>query len=154
MAAVHEVIARDGSCLYRGRDVELACEVYDAAPAGTRLRCRRVWTAADERRRGELSTTDAPVPYGLTPAGHAVASRWASRRADQRDVSARASRDASPPPLDEPIPYALTDRATAELFVVDTVNVAELRRRCPELFAPRPQRPTSSIDWTPTTASR
>jgi hypothetical protein len=39
--------------------------------------------------------------------------------------------------LDEPVGYALTERA-ADLFVVDTADVAELRRRCPALFAPRP----------------
>jgi hypothetical protein len=42
-----------------------------------------------------------------------------------------------PSGLDEPVPYALTARA-ADLFLVDTANVAELRRRCPALFAPRP----------------
>ena len=100
MAAVHEVIAADGSCLYRGADVELACEVYDAAPVGTRLRCR--------------PSADEPVPYQLTAAGHAATAH------------------------DElPIPYALTNRA-AQMFVVDTANVTELRRRCPELFARRP----------------
>jgi hypothetical protein len=135
MAAVHEVIARDGTCLYRGCDVELACEVYEAAPAGTRLRCHhRVWTAEDGRRR-ELSTTDAPVPYALTAAGHAAA-RPARRRADQRDASARDEHGSSHLPVDEPVPYALTAQA-ADLFVVDTADVAELRRRCPELFAPR-----------------
>ena len=137
MAAVHEVIARDGICLYRGCDVELACEVYEAAPAGTRLRCHRVWTAEDRDRR-ELSATDAPVPYALTAAGY-TATTPASRRADQRDASARAERDGSPASVDEPVPYALTARA-AELFVVDTANVAELRRRCPELFTPRRRR--------------
>jgi len=131
MAAVHEVIARDGTCLYRGRDVELACDVYAAAPAGTRLHCHRAWTAEDRRRR-ELSATDAPVPYALTAAGYA-ASTPSSGRADQRDASARAERDAS---VDEPVRYELTARA-AELFVVDTADVAELRRRCPELFVPR-----------------
>lgn len=134
MAAVHEVIARDGTCLYRGCDVELACEVYDAAPAGTRLHCHRAWTAEDSRR-GELSATDAPVPFALTAAGYA-ATTPARRRADQSDASARAERDRSHLPVDEPVPYALTARA-AEMFVVDTADVAELRRRCPELFAPR-----------------
>ena len=137
MAAVHEVIARDGTCLYRGCDVELACEVYEAAPAGTRLRCQRAWPAEDGRRR-ELSATDAPVPYALTAAGYAAATP-SSRRADQRDVSAWAARDSSHVSVDEPVPYALTARA-AELFVVDTANVGELRRRCPELFAPRRRR--------------
>jgi hypothetical protein len=137
MAAVHEVIARDGTCLYRGCDVELACEVYEAAPAGTRLHCHRVWTAEASRGR-ELNATDAPVPYALTAAGYA-ATTPSSRRADQRDASARAERDGSHLPVDEPVPYALTARA-AELFVVDTTDVAELRRRCPELFAPRRRR--------------
>jgi hypothetical protein len=134
MAAVHEVIARDGTCLYRGCDVELACEVYEAAPAGTRLHCHQVWSAEDGSR-GELSATEAPVPYALTVAGYA-ATTPASRRADQRDTSARASSDVSQPAVDEPVPYALTARAE-QMFVVDTANVAELRRRCPELFAPR-----------------
>jgi hypothetical protein len=137
MAAVHEVIARDGTCLYRGCDVELACEVYEAAPAGTRLHCHQAWTAEDRRSR-ELSASDAPVPYLLTAAGYA-ASTPSSRRADQRDASARAERDGSHVPVDEPVPYALTARA-AEMFVVDTADVAELRRRCPELFAPRRRR--------------
>jgi hypothetical protein len=134
MAAVHEVIARDGTCLYRGRDVELACEVYEAAPAGTRLHCHRVWTAEDSRR-GQLSATDAPVPYALTAAGYA-ATTPSRRRADQCDASARARRDRSQPAMDEPVPYALTARAE-QMFIVDTADVAELRRRCPELFAPR-----------------
>jgi hypothetical protein len=140
MAAVHEVIARDGTCLYRGCDVELACEVYEAAPAGTRLHCHRAWTTEDSRRR-ELSATDAPVPYALTAAGYAASTPTASasRRADQRDASARAERDSSHLPVDAPVPYALTARA-AEMFVVDTANVAELRRRCPQLFAPRRRR--------------
>ncbi|HEY3718405.1 MAG TPA: hypothetical protein VGL39_28105 [Jatrophihabitantaceae bacterium] len=135
MAAVHEVIARDGTCLYRGRDIELACEIYSTAPAGTRLRCRRVWTAGDTCR-GELSATDVPVPYRLTAAGYAATSTSSSRRADPGDASARAPRDGSRPGTDEPVPYALTARA-AEMFVVDTANVTELRRRCPELFVPR-----------------
>ena len=127
MAAVHEVIARDGSCLYRGCDVELACEVYEAAPAGTRLHCRRDMSAATGDR--QRSATDEPVPYVLTAAGYAAAAT--------REVSSRASSDSSRLPMDEPVPYALTARADA-VFVVDTANVAELRRRCPELFAPRP----------------
>jgi hypothetical protein len=137
MAAVHEVIARDGTCLYRGCDVELACEVYEAAPAGTRLHCHRAWTA-EHGRRGDLSATDAPVPYALTAAGYA-ATTPASRRADQRDASARAEHDESHLAVDEPVPYALTARAE-QMFVVDTADVAELRRRCPELFAPRRRR--------------
>jgi len=137
MAAVHEVIARDGTCLYRGCDVELACEVYEAAPAGTRLRCHRVWTA-EGSRRGELGAADAPVPYALTAAGYA-ATTPSSRRADQRDASARSERDGSHVAVDEPVPYALTARAE-EMFVVDTADVAQLRRRCPELFAPRRRR--------------
>jgi hypothetical protein len=137
MAAVHEVIARDGTCLYRGCDVELACEVYEAAPAGTRLHCHRAWSAEDSRR-GELGAADAPVPYALTAAGYAAATS-SSRRADPRDASARTARDASHLAVDEPVPYALTARAE-QMFVVDTANVAELRRRCPELFAPRRRR--------------
>jgi hypothetical protein len=137
MAAVHEVIARDGTCLYRGCDVELACEVYEAAPAGTRLHCHRALTA-EGSGRGELSATDAPVPYALTAAGYAAAA-LSSRRADRRDASARAARDSSHLSVDEPVPYALTARAE-QMFVVDTADVAELRRRCPELFAPRRRR--------------
>jgi hypothetical protein len=38
--------------------------------------------------------------------------------------------------VDVPVPYPLTERA--ELFVVDTTDVVDLRRRCPELFVPRP----------------
>jgi hypothetical protein len=45
-------------------------------------------------------------------------------------------RDGSPS-VDVPAPYVLTERS-ADLFVVDTTDVVELRRRCPELFAPRP----------------
>ena len=85
MAAVHEVIARDGSCLYRGCDVELACEVYEAAPAGTRLRCRRDLGAGTADR--QLGATDEPVPYALTAAGYAAAST--------REVSSRAASDGS-----------------------------------------------------------
>lgn len=110
MAAVHEVIDRDGTCLYRGHDVELACEVYDAAAPGARLRS---WRGASRR----TSAGNEPVPYALTVAGYAATT-------------------ARPVAIDEPVPYALTARA-ADLFVVDTTNVTELRRRCPELFAPR-----------------
>src|SRR5262249_19279574 len=122
MAAVHEVIARDGTCLYRGADVELACEVYTAAPDGARLRCRADRAAA-VTCLGQASAADSPVPYALTAAGYAVTSSVRPRRrANQREA---------------PVPYLLTERA-ADLFVVDTANVPELRRRCPELFAPRP----------------
>jgi hypothetical protein len=106
MATVHEVVAQDGTCLYRGRDVELACELYAAAPAGSHLLRRQIWTADDEVGHG-ASATDAPIPYALTVAGYA-----ATRRASTVDAS-------------------------ADLFVVDTTDVGELRRRCPELFAPR-----------------
>jgi hypothetical protein len=85
MAAVHEVVARDGTCLYRGCDVELACEVYGAAPAETRLLCPRAWTAADERHREQpTATTDVPVPYALTMAGYAATAHVVSRPVDQR----------------------------------------------------------------------
>jgi hypothetical protein len=131
MATVHEVVDRDGACMYRGRDVELACEVYDAAPAGSRLLSRQVWTAEDEIGY-EKSAPNAPIPYSLTLAGYA-----ASRRASTSDASARACRDRFADPVDASVPYALTD-GSADLFVVDTTDVVELRRRCPELFVPRP----------------
>ena len=131
MATVHEVFDRDGACLYRGRDVELACEVYDAAPAGSRLLRRHVWTAEDEIGRVE-SATDAPIPYTLTLAGYA-----ATRRASTVDASARTYRDTFAGPGDASMPYALVD-GSVDLFVVDTSDVGELRRRCPELFVPRP----------------
>jgi hypothetical protein len=101
MTAVHEVISASGECLYRGCDVELACEIYEASPPGTRLRCR---DEAPPRRtqpaRGE------PIPYRLSD-------------------------------IDESVPYALTAAgyAASDLFVVDTTDVASLRRRCPELFS-------------------
>ena len=101
--------------------------MYEAAPAGTRLRCRRDLSAGTSDR--QLGATDEPVPYALTAAGYAAAST--------REVSARAASDGSRMSVDEPVPFALTARADA-LFVVDTANVAELRRRCPELFAARP----------------
>ncbi len=114
IAAIHEVIAQDGTCLYRGSDVELACEVYGAAPAEARLLCRQLCIADDRRRQDEAAAMDLPVPYALTMAGYAAAA-----------------------PVDAQVPYALTERA-AELFVVDTTDVSDLRRRCPDLFAPRP----------------
>jgi len=101
MTAVHEVISASGKCLYRRCDVELACEIYEASPAGTRLRCRhetpaprRTQPAPDEPIRYRLSAVDESVPYALTAAGYAA----------------------------------------SDLFVVDTTDVASLRRRCPELF--------------------
>jgi hypothetical protein len=106
MNAVHEVIAASGECLYRGCDVELACEVYEASPAGTRLVCRR-GTAPAPRRSEPAATSmvDEPIPSRLSA-------------------------------IDESVPYALTKAgyAAADMFVVDTTNVAELRRRCPALF--------------------
>lgn len=77
MTTVHEVIARNGECLYRGCDVEMACEIYDAAPTGARLICRRV--ELDVRPDDEpiaycLPAIDEPVPYTLTPAGYAATS--------------------------------------------------------------------------------
>jgi len=116
MSAVHEVLAASGECLYRGRDVELACEIYEASPAGTRLRCHR---EAPSTPRIELHTSeDEPIAYRL-------------------------------PVVDEPVPYALTEAgyAATDMFVVDTANVAELRRRCPALFA-RPSA-TGSADRRP-----
>jgi hypothetical protein len=102
MTAIHEVIATSGECLYRGCDVELACEIYEASPAGTRLRCR---DGAPSPRRSE-SGLDAPIPYRLSE-------------------------------VDDSVPYALTAAgyAASDLFVVDTTDVASLRRRCPELFS-------------------
>lgn len=131
MTAVHEVIARDGTCLYRGVDVELACEVYDAALPGAYLLCRQVWTAEDARRYAER-LADAPIPYVLTVGGYA-----ATRRPSTNDASDPSVRDASVDLLDASTPHAVPD-STADLFVVDTTNVVELRRRCPALFAPRP----------------
>jgi hypothetical protein len=107
MTAVHEVVAVSGECLYRGCDVELACEVYEASPAGTRLVCRRDPAPAGQRPDPEaMSVADEPIPYRLSA-------------------------------IDESAPYALTKAgdAAADVFVVDTTNVAELRRRCPALFA-------------------
>ncbi len=62
MADIHEVIGRDGRCLYRGLDVELACEILDAAPAGTHLHCRHAPT----------DDVSAPVPYALTERAEAL----------------------------------------------------------------------------------
>jgi hypothetical protein len=111
MTPVHEVLAASGECLYRGCDVELACEVYEASPAGTRLVCRRD-PVAPARRRPELdavSVADEPIPYRLSE-------------------------------IDESVPYALTEAGSAvtDMFVVDTTDVASLRRRCPELFRREP----------------
>jgi len=106
MTAVHEVIAVSGECLYRGRDVELACEVYEASPAGTRLVCRHDPAPAGQRPDPDaMSVADEPIPYRLSA-------------------------------IDESVPYALSKAgyAAADMFVVDTTNVAELRRRCPALF--------------------
>jgi hypothetical protein len=102
MTAVHEVIGASGECLYRGCDVELACEIYEASPAGTRLHCRQ---DAPSPRRTEPDP-DEPIPYRLSE-------------------------------VDESVPYALTAAgfAASDLFVVDTTDVASLRRRCPELFS-------------------
>jgi hypothetical protein len=132
MATVHEVVDQDGTCLYRGRDVELACEVYGAAPAGSRLLRRQVWTAEDETAGHSASTPDAPIPYTLTLAGYA-----ATRRASTVDASARAYRDTFAEMVDVSVPYVLP-AGSVDLFVVDTTDVGELRRRCPELFVPRP----------------
>ena len=99
--------AASGECLYRGRDVELACEVYQASPAGTRLVCRRDPAPAVRSPEPDAtSVVDEPIPYRLSA-------------------------------IDESVPYALTKAgvAAADMFVVDTTNVAELRRRCPALFA-------------------
>jgi hypothetical protein len=102
MAAVHEVISASGACLYRGRDLELACEIYEASPAGTRLRCRNEATSPCRTE----PAPDEPIPYRLSE-------------------------------VDESVPYALTAAgyAASDMFVVDSADVAELRRRCPELFS-------------------
>jgi hypothetical protein len=102
MTAVHEVISASGECLYRGWDVELACEIYEASPAGTRLHCRQEAPAP----RLTLPGPDEPIRYRLSE-------------------------------IDESVPYALTAAgyAASDLFVVDTTDVASLRRRCPELFS-------------------
>jgi hypothetical protein len=76
MTAVHEVIARSGECLYRGCDVELACEIYEASPVGTRLVCRRgepATVSVDEPIPFRLPAIDEPVPYALTADGEAAA---------------------------------------------------------------------------------
>jgi hypothetical protein len=59
--------------------------------------------------RGDVAATDVPVPFVLSE-------------------------------LDEPVGYEPTEAgwSAAGMFVVDTADVAELRRRCPALFAPRP----------------
>ncbi len=88
MVAVHEVIAASGECLYRGCDVELACEVYEASPAGTRLRCRR--EAADDKPIPyRLPTLDEPVPYALTPAGYAATDMFVVDTADADSLRRR-----------------------------------------------------------------
>jgi hypothetical protein len=72
---VHEVLSRTGECLYRGRDVEMACEIYGAAPAGTRLVCMGAESTActnDEPIPYALPEVDEAVPYALTPAGYAA----------------------------------------------------------------------------------
>jgi hypothetical protein len=61
MTAVHEVIGASGECLYRGCDVELACEIYEASPAGTRLHCRQDAPASQP-------DPDKPIPYRLSGA--------------------------------------------------------------------------------------
>lgn len=117
MSAVHEVTGPDGECLYRGLDVDLACEVYEKAPAGSHMSWHRLG-APDSRRRVRLAPRDdEPVPYTLTAQGYAATS-------------------------DESV-YWLTAQGYAEsvraagMFVVDTTDVADLRRRCPEVFVRR-----------------
>ena len=115
MSAVHEVTSPDGECLYRGLDVDLACEVYEKAPAGSHMSWHRLGTP-DIRRRVRLAPhDDEPVPYALTGQGY------------------DATSDDSPVYWLTPKGYADSVRATG-MFVVDTTDVADLRRRCPELF--------------------
>ena len=78
MTAVHEVIARSGECLYRGADVELACEIYESSPVGTRLVCHRDGPApaewpVDEPIPFRLPAVDEAIGYALTAAGEAAA---------------------------------------------------------------------------------
>ena len=119
MGAVHEVTDPDGQCLYRGLDVNLACEIYEKAPAGSRLSWHRVGEPATRRRVHLAPPADEPVPYALTPAGRTVT-------------------DEEPVYWLTPRGYAASMRS-AGMFVVDTTDVGDLRRRCPELFAPRPK---------------
>jgi hypothetical protein len=117
-APAHEVTGPDGRCLYRGQDVELACEVYEDAPAGSRLSYHRNEGTTPARRRKVIHAPvdDEPVPYWLTALGY---------EASQDDEDR----------------YWLTAKgyaeAQADLFVVDTTDVDDLRSRCPELFARR-----------------
>ena len=82
MADIHEVIGRDGRCLYRGLDVELACEILDAAPAGTHLHCRHATT----------DDVSAPVPYALTERAEALFVVDTTNVAELRDAARRQSR--------------------------------------------------------------
>jgi hypothetical protein len=118
MGAVHEVTDPDGQCLYRGLDVNLACEIYERAPAGSRLSWHRVGEPATRRRVHLAPSADEPVPYELTSAGRAAT--------DDESVYWLT-----------PQGYAASMRSA--MFVVDTADVDDLRRRCPELFAPRRQ---------------
>jgi hypothetical protein len=96
MTAVHEVISASGECLYRGRDVELACEIYEASPAGTRLRCRHEAPSARRTRPGQdepipyrLSAIDESVPYALTAGGHAASDLFVVDTTDVASLSQR-----------------------------------------------------------------
>ena len=78
MTAVHEVVARSGECLYRGADVELACEIYESSPVGTRMVCHRGEPALaewplDEPIPFRLPAVDEAISYALTAAGEAAA---------------------------------------------------------------------------------
>jgi hypothetical protein len=114
---VYEVLAASGACLYRGVDVELACAVFDAE-AGPGVRFRRLqggrWRRVQMAPSSVGPVADAEVDdattYWLTPAGYAATERAAD--------------------------HAATEPA-AGMFVVDTADVADLQRRCPELFAAR-----------------
>jgi hypothetical protein len=120
---VYEVLAASGGCLYRGVDVELACAVFDAEPGpGVRFRrleggrWRRVQMAPTTTEPAADAEVDDETTYWLTPAGYA-----ATERAATMDAAELA----------------------AGMFVVDTADVADLARRCPELFAERPERVSS-----------
>jgi hypothetical protein len=116
---VYEVLAASGACLYRGADVELACAVFDAEP-GPGIRFRRL-EGGRWRRVQMAPTAAAPVADAEVDD---EATYWLT-----------------------PAGYAATERAaaigTAGMFVVDTTDIADLARRCPELFAPR----DTAVSW-------
>jgi hypothetical protein len=122
----YEVVSASGECLYRGADVELACAIYDAqTDPGARLRrlagggWRRVHVAPPAAERddgGDLVDDEVDeVTFWLTAKGYAATERAATRTT------------AGPTGAGEP----------GGVFVVDTADVADLARRCPQLFADR-----------------